>query len=104
MSELSSLDARFRPWAEWLVEVARFYGLDPYVTSARRSHQTQARLYREYLQGKRTIPVAQPGTSAHEFGLAFDLVAKDLPGLGSIWSSVGGRWGGSGDPVHFGVW
>jgi len=52
-----------------------------------------------------TYPVAPPGTSAHEFGYAFDMVVspmEELPAVGAYWKSLGGRWGGEfNDPIHF---
>jgi hypothetical protein len=57
--------------------------------------------------------VALPGTSAHERGIAFDFVldafgpdrgsyeAFQESGVGPLWQSWGGIWGGQKDPVHF---
>lgn len=96
-----------RPYASALVDLAGRSGLQPRVTSARRSHAEQARLYRRYLAGLQPYPVAPPGSSAHEFGMAFDLVVSpyDLTvfrQLGQIWLSWGGVWGGAfDDPIHF---
>lgn len=73
-------------------------------TSGRRSHSEQARLYRRSLQGLQKYPVAPPGTSAHEYGWAFDAVTDPWDwqaDVGQVWKSWGGSWGGRGDPVHF---
>lgn len=45
------------------------------VTSGYRSTALQAQLYAEMLAGKRAGPVAKPGTSLHEKGLAADVMA-----------------------------
>jgi D-alanyl-D-alanine carboxypeptidase-like protein len=101
---LNSLDPDFRPWAESLVQAAAVAGLNPRVTSTRRSLAEQTRLYRQWLSGARPYPVARPGTSAHEYGLAFDLVVSPLAMLGEVgalWQSWGLSYGGERDPVHF---
>lgn len=77
-------------------------GWNPRITSTVRTRLEQTRLYNLWLQGKNPYPVAVPGTSKHERGLAFDMVSEHLDQLGAVWTSWGGRWGGSfGDPVHF---
>ncbi len=98
----SDLRPEFRPWATWLYRVAEFNRLRPRVTSTYRSFSQQERLYRDYLQGRSRYPAARPGASLHNFGLAFDMVSDNLEGLGHVWESVGGRWGGRfRDPIHF---
>jgi len=74
----------------------------PSVTSARRSRAEQRALYARYLRGESRFPVAPPGTSKHERGLAFDLVTEpDVNDqLGRIWNTWGGYWTPS-DRVHF---
>lgn len=103
------------PWAEYLLEVAAYNGLRVQVTSTRRTRAQQAVLYQRWLQcrargGRGTcLPAAVPGTSDHELGRAFDLVVNgDFRGpgqraLGEFWRSLGGRWAGDADPVHFSV-
>ena len=86
-------------------------GLLPRVTSTLRTRAHQERLYRRYLQGLQPYPVARPGTSAHEFGWAFDMIVSPMEALadvGAYWEAMGGVWGGhpsrpgsSYDPVHF---
>lgn len=104
MSLWDQLDPRFAPYARYLFAVASANGLSPVLTSGYRSYDTQARLYREYLAGQRTLPVAPPGQSKHQRGLAVDIDLPQyrayLPALGQFWRSLGGRWFAS-DPVHF---
>lgn len=104
-NSLSGLRSFFRPWARDLVDVASRAGVLPRVTSTLRSRTYQARLYRDYLAGRNPYPVAPPGASAHELGLAFDMVTspmRALTDLGSVWEGWGGVWGGRfGDEVHF---
>jgi hypothetical protein len=105
---LSSLDSRFRPYAQELLIVAQ--QLDPLfrVTSARRGYAEQARLYRAFRMGRSPLPAAPPGHSAHERGLAVDIARPGtaplqdplLYALGRAWSDAGWMWHPS-DPVHF---
>lgn len=83
--------------------VAQYNGLEPRITSTFRSVAEQRRLYRAYLAGRHPLPVAPPGRSMHNYGLAIDLVARNLERLGAWWRSIGGIWGGPSDPVHFSV-
>lgn len=99
---------QLRPFADWLYDVAAFNGLQPHVTSVRRTFQDQAVLYDRYRRGLSDLPAAPPGYSKHEYGLAFDMVVA--PGyhsaaqaaLGALWNRIGGKWY-SADPVHFEV-
>lgn len=101
----NGLDSRYRPAFLALWRLAQ--SLDPRarVTSAFRTGEEQRRLYRRYLAGQSRYPVAAPGTSKHEYGLALDLVATDetLRRLGMQWQSAGGEWGGERDPIHFAI-
>lgn len=109
-SSLSALDQAFRPYAEYLVAVARLLGV-PHVTSTRRSYSDQSRLYLDYVQGRRALPALPPERSLHVRGLALDLVigsyvaggppSPEMQALGRWWLAGGGRWGGAADPVHF---
>jgi len=105
MAGIDSLVPDLRPWATALSAEASKAGLFPRFTSFRRSYAQQSRLYRRYLAGLTAYPVAPPGRSAHELGLAFDLVVSPMEGLsdlGSLWESWGGVWGGKrSDPIHF---
>lgn len=104
-NSLAGLRSVFRPWARDLIDVASRAGVLPRVTSTLRSRSYQTRLYRDYLAGRNAYPVAPPGTSAHELGLAFDMVTSPmgaLVDLGKVWEGWGGVWGGRfGDEVHF---
>lgn len=100
MSVLDGLDPRLVEWGERLLGEAR---ASLTITSVRRSRARQARLYRAYLAGRNPFPVAPPGKSAHEHGLAWDMVGplSELRRLGRIWRRWGGKWGGAADPIHF---
>jgi len=84
-----------------LPAVARANGFQARVTSGYRSRAKQAWLYNRYLQGLQQYPVAPPGYSDHEIGLALDVVSTDTPKLVSLLSQVGLSWAGPADPVHF---
>lgn len=93
-----------RPFAEQLLLAAGQAELHPRVTSTRRSHQAQVRLYRRYVSGLSPLPAAPPGQSAHEYGYAFDMVVTPFDALADVgytWQTWGGVWGGQVDPVHF---
>lgn len=97
---LAQLQPWLQPWARWLIG----RGVGVQISSVRRSYQKQQELYYAYLRGESKYPAAPPGFSRHEQGRAFDLVAPAavLSGLGALWESVGGTWGGRfGDPIHF---
>jgi D-alanyl-D-alanine carboxypeptidase len=109
-ASISSLIPELQPFARDLLRVAGAAGLQPRITSTRRSSAEQTRLYRRFLAGQNPYPVAPPGTSAHEFGYAFDMMIQAAPGqmesdladLGQVWTSWGGVWGGAfKDPIHF---
>ncbi len=104
----ASLDAlvdELRDAARALVDAAAAAGLRPQITSTLRSHAEQKRLYARRQSGLQPFPVALPGTSAHEYGWAFDLVVTPFEALrdvGATWESWGGAYGGANrDPVHF---
>jgi len=111
MANLKTLHPQLVPAARWIYAVGKYYDSRLVVTSSRRSMRNQARLYDKWLRGESSIPAAPPGKSLHEYGLAFDLarIGKDplndplLNWLGAVWESIGGRHGGSRDPVHFQV-
>jgi hypothetical protein len=103
-ASLDALSPELRDAARSLVDIAGRAGALPRVTSTLRSHSQQVRLYSNYLAGRAIYPVAFPGTSAHEYGEAFDVVLTPmewLSDLGQVWESWGGTWGGARDPVHF---
>lgn len=84
-----------------LPRVAKKYGFEARVTSGFRSRAKQAWLYNRYLQGLQEYPVAPPGYSDHEKGLAIDAVSTNLDRLVSLLTAEGLYWAGPGDQVHF---
>jgi D-alanyl-D-alanine carboxypeptidase len=104
-ASLSQLIPELQEPARALVDAAGSARLNPRVTSTYRSFAEQTRLYRRYLSGLQSLPVAPPGTSAHEFGYAFDMIVTPFEALrdvGYTWRQWGGVWGGEfNDPVHF---
>lgn len=104
-ANLNTLIPELRPFARELLRAAGLAGYLPRVTSTLRSSAEQARLYRRSLAGLNAYPVAPPGSSAHEYGFAFDMVVSPMEGLadvGQYWEQLGGVWGGRfGDEVHF---
>ena len=96
-----SLDPGIRPWAQWMYDTAELNKLRPRITSTFRSVSEQRSLWEERMN--RVLPVAFPGCSQHNYGLAWDMVTDNQPALGDLWNRVGGRWGGASDPVHYGV-
>lgn len=103
MTDLSALVPELQPFAQGLIDLAGRAGVQPRVTSTLRTYSEQERLYRAFLRGERHYPVAPPGRSAHEFGMAFDMVAStqsDLHDLGQVWRQWGGVWSPN-DEVHF---
>ncbi len=109
MADLNTLDRRLVPWAKYLWQYGKSLDGLLVVTSARRSSAKQAELRHKWETGQSKIPANRPGTSLHEYGLAFDMarIGKDpltdplLNWLGAVWEHWGGRWGGIRDPVHF---
>jgi hypothetical protein len=87
-----------RPFARALV--GGFPGLR--VTSVRRSRTEQIRLWRT--RARNPYPVAPPGQSLHEYGLAWDMVGplETLRRAGLTWKSWGGHWSPA-DVIHFEV-
>lgn len=108
-ASIRALVPELQPFVEIFIQVLGAAGLQPRITSTYRSRAEQSRLRRRYEAGLQPYFVALPGHSAHEYGLAFDLVVTPLSALaaaGELWESWGGRWGGRGrhghpDPVHF---
>lgn len=109
MADLSTLHPQLEPWARWILSAGRQHQGKLVVTSARRSAAKQAKLRAAWERGLSKIPANRPGTSLHEYGLAFDLATLGLdpfadpilPWMGAWWEYYGGRWGGARDPVHF---
>lgn len=84
-----------------LPSVARSLGFSARVTSGYRSRAKQTWLYNRWLAGLQEYPVAPPGTSDHEKGLALDVVSTDPDALVALLREVGLYWAGPSDPVHF---
>lgn len=104
MSQFAGLQPQLRPYASALFAVGRQYGLNPVVTSTRRSSATQRRLFRRWQAGLSPYPAAVPGTSLHELGWAFDMWSGTPGGmewLNKVWEYWGGVSGGKTDPVHY---
>jgi hypothetical protein len=98
---LSRIDQRLKNLIRNLPYAARQYNFQYRVTSGFRSRATQQKLYNEYISGRATYPVAVPGTSAHEKGLALDILTTDLQKMVPLLTSSGLYWGGPADPIHF---
>ncbi len=84
-------------------KAAKAQGFSIKQTSGWRSREKQEQLFAA--SATNPFPVAKPGTSQHEYGLAVDLVANpyDLQSvIASWWQSVGGYWSAA-DPIHFAV-
>src|SRR6267143_604214 len=100
---LNDLDPELASFARDLVDAAGRAGLQPRITSTIRSHSEQRRLYNRFLAGQAGYPVAPPGQSAHEYGLAFDMVVSPMEALADVgytWRQWGGGWNPT-DAVHF---
>lgn len=103
----AGLQPWLRPYADYLLDTARYNGVRVRITSVRRTRAQQAALYARYLRGESSLPAAPPGRSLHEHGLAFDVVFNDRwennpwqYALGDFWRRMGGSWSEI-DPVHF---
>lgn len=100
---LSDLVAELQEPARALLDAAGSAGLQPRITSTIRTRSEQRRLYNRFLAGQAGYPVLPPGYSAHEYGLAFDMVVSPISALADVgytWQSWGGAWN-PGDAVHF---
>ena len=105
MSRASLLDLipEMQPWAQKLLDVISQAGAQFTLTSVFRTYKEQEKLYSDYIAGRSKYPAAPPGGSAHEVGMAFDLVldnASDQVQSGQVWSGWGGKWANS-DAIHF---
>ena len=109
MADLRTLQPDLAPYALWLYRYGKQFDGRLVVTSARRSSSKQAELRRKWESGESKIPANRPGTSLHEYGLAFDMARLGISALqdpflmylGEVWEWMGGRHGGIRDPVHF---
>ena len=101
------LMAQMADLAAQLLGAAR--SLDPafHISSGCRTRKEQRELYARFLAGRNALPVAPPGRSLHEIGLAVDVSrGRDpysdrlLTLLGRWWVQAGLGWSPR-DPVHF---
>lgn len=86
-----------------IVAEVRRRGIPIRVTSTYRSSAAQDRLYRAWLaRGKTGLPAARPGTSTHEYGVAFDAAwpREHDATVAAIARQHGMVWFGPGDRVH----
>lgn len=93
-----------QPWLRPYAEALLYYFPTLKITSVLRSYTKQLELWNN--RHNNPYPVAPPGTSKHERGLAWDMVGpeRDLEWAGITWEAWGGRWGGRfKDPIHFEV-
>jgi hypothetical protein len=98
---LSRVHPKLKTIARNLPRVAKSQGFQVRITSGWRSYQTQIKLYNDWYRGLSPYPVARPGTSKHEKGLALDILSTNTEALVALLNSVGLAWGGPTDPVHF---
>lgn len=91
------------PYAGWLLEVLEANGRAYTVTSVRRSWAKQQQLYDRWIAGLSRYPAVPPGRSMHQLGRAMDFTSDEttLRQAGALWQSIGGKWGGEKDPIHF---
>jgi hypothetical protein len=101
---LRGLHASVRPYAEYAHQVARYYGIEPVVTSTYRPWAEQKRLRERWEAGKSEFPANRPGDSAHNYGLAWDswVPEEDRPAWRAIREWVGFHVPGN-DWVHAAV-
>jgi peptidoglycan L-alanyl-D-glutamate endopeptidase CwlK len=104
---LEDLEAATARKARCLIAAAQIAGIDLLVTCTLRTHAEQAALYAQgrTKPGKR-VTNAQPGSSAHNFGLALDVVPMNngkpiwdakhpvWPIVGKLGEDCGLEWGG----------
>jgi len=97
----AGLDERLRPHADATVGYAEKAGLHPVIISVRRRFDEQAKLYSDYRAGLSKWPAAPPGESAHQYGVAFDVVvpAEEQAAWNYIRRGFGWRVS-DGDPPH----
>lgn len=84
--QLRGLDSRVRPYAEWAMQIANYYGISPTITSTFRSWEEQQNLYNRYRAGHSSFPANRPGDSAHNYGWAFDSVVPEADQ--ALWDQI----------------
>ena len=99
MADTQDLNPDFNNKVNQLIAQVRVKGGNPTITSGYRSFDEQQRLYNS---GNNGVPVARPGTSLHEKGLAAD-ISGDTNTM-NLLHSLAGQFGISfpfgNDPVH----
>jgi len=84
----------------WVRAIAsEHYRVRSEITSGLRTRSSQERLYKN----PEGYPVARPGCSSHEYGLAVDMVADSQWGQGALrWLAAAvGLYSPQNDPIHF---
>jgi len=84
--QLRGLDSAVRPYAEYAHEIARYYGLDPTITSTFRGWSEQQALRSRWERGESRFPANRPGDSAHNFGWAWDSVVPEADQ--ALWDAI----------------
>jgi LAS superfamily LD-carboxypeptidase LdcB len=104
MAMVTGLRPDVRSALSRLLALLKYAGYSATFTSGYRSPAKQRQLYVNWLEGRSRYPVAKPGTSRHEQGLAVD-VASNAPDdvLREAGEWAGLRWFGPRDRVHFSV-
>lgn len=86
-----------------LLDTLRGLGYTARFTSGYRSTEKQAALYLAWRAGRSRFPANPPGRSAHEHGLAVDIVSNAPDQVLRFAGEVAGlAWLGPSDRVHFG--
>ena len=97
--KLSDLDPRFRPIAELILATCKARGVELLVTCTLRTRGEQAGLY---AQGRTKpgmrVTNAKPGQSAHNYGLAMDVVPI-IAGK-AVWNAKHPHWRVYGEVVQ----
>ncbi len=101
MASTQGLDPRAKKALEEALAELKKQGIPTHINSGLRSHADQERLYAN--RAKNPYPVAKPGTSNHEKGLAADLNIPEQfrAQANSILSGKGWAWKGKKDRVHY---
>jgi hypothetical protein len=98
---LSRVHPTLKKIARNLPRVAKAQGFQVRITSGWRSYATQAKLYRDYVNGIALYPANPPGQSLHEKGLALDILSTNPDALVGLLTSVGLVWAGPTDAIHY---
>lgn len=95
---MTDLDPRFRDKFQAVLDACKKRGVNLLVTCTRRTMKEQAALY---AQGRtapgRVVTYAKPGSSAHNYGLAMDVVP--IVGGKAVWNAKDPAWQVYGEEV-----